>query len=265
MLRNAFAGGGTLLLSALLLPAAWAATPSVLRCQVDANTELRVSFDGAGRPAAVGASVVAGTRDCEIDSAAPPRADADGKTWHFDAWREPLDTQRGSARLRREASGWSLAWQPAACGALALPAERRLGTGQEGCWQEPDRAAMLDDFWQQLRRALSAQDGVALVALAQARPKFGGQAAERGLLGEGIGCIVALPLRTAPQPLALSSLLGDAQAMRGNLQVRWIGRDRVRIGQALELAWQEGSAVDGHWAISAVGAEPDRLRGCASH
>lgn len=206
--------------STALLTAAASAAPAVLHCPVDANTQLRIGLERDGRPRAIGASVVAGTRDCEIDSAAPPLASDDGKTWHFDKWRAPLETATLRASLSVAAGGYLARLDPPLCNNLALPAEVRIEVDR--CRREPDRDAALDDAVAAIGAAVVSRDVAALAAMRA--PRLDAAALERAL-----DCVAA-ELRDRP-PL------------------RRLDRDSARLGRALGLAWR-----DDRWQIAALGA-----------
>lgn len=206
-------------LVALSTAAASAAPATVLHCPVDANTQLRIALDRDGRPRAIGASVAAGTRDCEIDSAAAPTTSSDGKTWHFDKWRAPLDMSPLRASLTVADNGYAIHLDPPLCNNLALPADVRVDTAR--CRREPDRDAALDDAVAAIDAAVAARD---LPALASMRaPRLDAMVLERAL-----DCVAA-ELRVRP-PL------------------RRIDRDSARLGRALGLAWR-----DDRWQIAALG------------
>lgn len=207
-------------LAALSSAAATAAPPSVLHCPVDTNTQLRIALDRDGRPRAIGASVVAGTRDCEIDSAAAPAATGDGKAWHFDKWRAPLEAAALRASLTVADGGYVARLDPPLCNNLALPVEIRVDVDR--CRREPDRDAALDDAVAAIGAAVNSRDVPALAALRSPR-------LDAAVLERALDCI--------------------GTELRGHPPLRRLDRDSARLGRALGLAWR-----DDRWQIAALGA-----------
>lgn len=145
--------------------------PTQLVCAPDDVHRWRVSRDAAGTPLRVSAGVAAGTRECDFASAGPPRPQPDG-TWRFE-WRDELLGQQQRVDVRRVGTdGYTLAFTPAACGALRIPASAALAPAAPGCTVSVDRDAAFEQFWRQLRDALAREDGALLQRLSLPQLEF---------------------------------------------------------------------------------------------
>lgn len=145
--------------------------PSLLACAPDGIHRWAVSRDATGTPLGVSLSVAAGTRECDFTSAGAPKVLVDGG-WRFE-WDDPVVGQHQRVDVRRTGdAGYTLSLEPAACGALQVPATATLAPGGKGCAASVDRSGAFEQFWHQLRDALARGDGELLQRLSLPQLEF---------------------------------------------------------------------------------------------
>lgn len=254
-----------LLASTVLAAAATAAAgapppPTQLVCARDGSHRWRLSLDAAGLPRQVGAGIAAGTRECDFASEGPPTALAGGG-WRFQ-WDDAVLGQRQRVDVRRAgASGFVFHLDPAACGALKLPATVTLSPGAPGCTQAVDRDGAFEQFWQQLREALARGDGGQLQQLALPQLEFvEGPDIVRApatVLRGAARCLPGVPATT--QRLELRDLLArDAPPRPDMPPLSRKGDSRIDIAGAMSLRWTAQG-----WRIDGFNTSPEVFRRCS--
>ncbi|MGQ3053799.1 MAG: hypothetical protein ACT6S0_18635 [Roseateles sp.] len=244
--------GRTLLTLALLVPFAAAhgadAPPTQLICKPDGVHSYRVSHDAAGTPLAVSVSVAAGKRECDWASAGPPLAQADGG-WRFD-WTDTTLGQRQRVDVRRAAgAGYTLAFEPAACGALEIPAMAALAPKAAGCSVSVDRDGAFVQFWRQLRDALARGDGLLLQKLSLPQLDF----VEGPDIVKAPATVMRRAARCLPDVTATTQRLDIRHMIAGDTPPRpdmpplsRKGNERIDFAGAMSLRWTpQGWRMDG--------------------
>ena len=233
--------------------------PLQLVCTPDAQHRYRVSHDGAGQPLQLSVALTAGTRECDFSSAGAARPQPDG-SWRFD-WQDETLGQRQRVDVRRSGEGgYALAFTPAACGALQLPATVTLAPGGAGCSSSVDRDAAFDLFWRQLRDAVNRGDGQALQQLALPKLEFveGPDIVKlpANVLRSAARCLPGVPATT--RQLTLRDLLAPAQAPRlDQPPLSRKGDSRIDLAGAMSLTWTAQG-----WRIDGFNTSPDVFRQC---
>lgn len=239
----------TLFIFALLTPLAAAAQPPTqLVCTPDSVHSFRVSHDAAGAPLTVSVSVAAGARECDFSSAGAPVAQADG-SWRFD-WTDATLNQRQRVDVRRAgAGGYTLAFEPAACGALKIPAAATLAPAAKGCAVSVDRVGAFAQFWRQLRDALARGDGELLQQLSLPQLEFveGPDIvkAPSALMRRAARCLPDITATT--QPLDIRRMIaGDTPPRLDMPPLSRKGDARIDFAGAMSLRWTpQGWRMDG--------------------
>jgi hypothetical protein len=250
MLRSAFAlsCGLTLLSSVSAAP-----LPTQLVCAPNDTLRLRVSREAAGAPREVGVGVTAGTRECDFTSRGAPAA-LPGGGWRFE-WDDAVLGQRQRVDLRRDGAGYALAFEPAACGVLQLPATATLTPARRGCRVSVDRDAAFADFWRALRDAIAREDGAALQRLALPQLEFveGPDIvrAPAAVLRGAARCLPDVPATT--QRLSLRDMLAVPEPRLDMPPLSRKGESRIDFAGAMSLRWtREGWRIDGFNASRSV-------------
>lgn len=167
------------LLAAALLAAASARAqvmpdplPTQLVCQPSDSLTVSVSRDAAGAPLGAGLYVTSGTHECDLHTAGPASAQADG-SWRF-AWADKAqaDTRYRATVKRDGPDGYTLAFEPARCGTLVLPTSATLAPKDKGCKTRVDRDGAFLIFWRQFRDAVFKRDGDMLQRLSLPQLEF---------------------------------------------------------------------------------------------
>ncbi len=167
------------LLAAALLAAAGAHAqvtpdplPTQLVCQPSDSLTVSVSRDAAGTPLRAGIYVTSGTHECDLSSAGPATVQPDG-SWRF-AWadKDQADTRYRATVKRDGSDGYTLAFEPARCGTLVLPASSALAPKGKGCKSRVDRDGAFLTFWRQFREAVFKRDGDMLQRLSLPQLEF---------------------------------------------------------------------------------------------
>lgn len=140
------------------------APPTQLVCQPAENLTVSVSRDSSGAPLSAGIYAASGTHECDVHTQGPAQAQADG-SWQFEWLDRIAGNTHYRASVRRTGDGYTLAFDPARCGTLALPATATLAAGGQGCGSRVDRDAAFVLFWRQLRDAVARRDGELLQRL----------------------------------------------------------------------------------------------------
>ncbi|MDT7838665.1 hypothetical protein [Aquabacterium sp. OR-4] len=234
------------------------ALPTRLACTPDPGHRVALSLDAQGVPLGASVAVAAGARECDLTTSGAPVLQADGR-WRF-AWR---DERLGSEQLlivQRGPAHYRIALQPAACGALQLPAFFVLAAQAPGCSVTVDRQAAFAQFWQALREALARDDGAALQGLSLPRLSFvegpDEVTAPASVMRQAARCVPGVP---APvQRLSLGSLLQAAEAPRLDMPPLHLRQNReISVAGAMTLAWTPQG-----WRIQGFNASPSVMRDC---
>lgn len=243
------------------LPAAHAAEPppTQLICTPDGIHSFRVSRDAAGAPLAVSLSVSAGTRECDWASTGAPLAQADG-SWRFD-WNDPTLGQRQRVDVRRAGTdGYTLALEPAACGALKVPATATLAPAAKGCAVSVDRDGAFVQFWRQLRDALARGDGELLQQLSLPQLEF----VEGPDIVKAPSSVMRGAARCLPDVTATTQRLDIRRMIAGDVPPRLDmpplsrkGDARIDFAGAMSLRWTAQG-----WRIDGFNASRDVFRNC---
>lgn len=221
--------------------------PTQLACNPDANTRWALSRDGNGTPRQVSVSVTAGTRECDFASSGAPSA-LPGGGWRFD-WQDEVLGQRQRVDVQPAGDGFRLSPQPAACGALRLPATVTLSPKAAGCTESVDRDGAFEQFWQQLRDALARQDGERLQQLSMPQLEFveGPDIvkAPASVMWRAARCLPRVTATT--RPIELRDLLKPEQAPRLDMPpLSRKGDSRIDFAGAMSLRWTaQGWRMDG--------------------
>lgn len=229
--------------------------PTQLVCAPDDIHRFRVSRDAAGTPVQVSLSVAAGARECDWASAGPPAAQADG-SWRFD-WQDATLGQRQRVDVRRAgANGYTLALEPAACGALKAPAAATLAPEAKGCTTSVDRDGAFDQFWRQLRDALARNDGELLLRLSLPELEFveGPDIvkAPSSIMRGAARCLAGLSA-THPRVEVRDMLAGDKPPRLDMPPLSRKGDSRIDFAGAMSLVWTpQGWRMDGFNASRSV-------------
>lgn len=144
--------------------------PTLLSCSPDDINRFAVRLDGDGTPLAAGASVVAGTRDCDLFSSGPAQVQPDG-SWRF-AWNDASLNQPYTMKVARSGTSYRVSVSPAQCGPLRLESGATLTPGAKGCQSSVDRNGALVQFWRALRDAVARDDGALLQRLSLPKVQF---------------------------------------------------------------------------------------------
>lgn len=244
--------------AALVLPLAAAALPpppTQLVCAPDAIHRFRVSRDAAGAPLQVGASMAAGTRECDFASAGTPIAGPEGG-WRFE-WQDAVLGQRQRVDVQRAGrDGYRLAFEPAACGALKLPATATLSPAGSGCTVSVDRDGAFGQFWRQLRDALAREDGALLQQLSLPQLEFveGPDIvkAPASILRSAAPCLARLSA-THPRLEIRDMIAGDQPPRLDMPPLSRKGDSRIDFAGAMSLRWTaQGWRMDGFNASRSV-------------
>lgn len=236
-----------------------AALPRQLVCAPDAQHRYRVSHDAAGQPLQLSVALNAGTRDCDFRSAGPARPQPDGG-WRFE-WQDDTLGQRQRVDVWRHAEGgYALAFTPAACGALQLPATVTLAPGAAGCSRSVDRDAAFDLFWQQLRAAVARGDGAALQQLSLPQLEFveGPDILKvpASVMRQAARCLPGVPATT--RRMTLRDLLAPEPPLRlDQPPVSRQGNARIDLAGAMSLTWTAQG-----WRIDGFNTSPQVFRQC---
>ncbi|KQW49671.1 MULTISPECIES: hypothetical protein [unclassified Roseateles] len=222
--------------------------PTQLVCQPDEVHSFRVSRDAAGAPLQVSLSVSAGARECDFASTGPAVAQADG-SWRFD-WTDATLNQRQRVDVRRAgADGYRLAFTPAACGALQVPATATLAPTAAGCAVSVDRDGAFVQFWRQLRDALARGDGELLQRLSLPQLEF----VEGPDIVKAPSSVMRRAARCLPDVTATTQRLDIRSMIAGNTPPRLDmpplsrkGEGRIDFAGAMSLRWTpQGWRMDG--------------------
>ncbi|MCE4555918.1 hypothetical protein [Pelomonas cellulosilytica] len=251
-----------LLVAALASPLApaWAAPaapalPTQLVCKPDVNHVFSVSRYAVGTPLAVSASVSAGTRDCDFASTGSPTA-LPGGAWRFEWDDETLGQRQRVDVSRAGADGYTVAFNPATCGALRLPASVALSPSGRGCAVSVDRDGAFVQFWQQLRDALARRDGDLLQRLSLPQLEFVDGPdivkAPSSIMRTAARCLPGVPATT--KALDLGEILRSAEAPRLDMPpLSRRGDARIDFAGAMSLTWTpQGWRMDGFNASPGV-------------
>lgn len=236
-----------------------AAPPTQLACSPDEVHSFHVSKDAAGTPLRAGMSIAAGTRECDLSSMGAPTA-LPGGGWRFE-WRDGGERRR--IDIRRSGDGYTLAFEPAACGALRIPATATLAPKGKGCTESVDRIQAFVLFWRQLRDAIARDDGALLQRLAQPQVGFseGDVRMKRpaSVLREGASCLVSVfaPLGK----VSLAEMLQATDTPRVDMRpVTYVNEGLIKVGgEAMAAVWTPQG-----WRISSLNASPAVFELCKS-
>lgn len=249
-------------LLALLLPVAAPALPPLptqLVCEPDGIHRWRVSRDAAGAPLEVSLSVAAGTRECDFSSKGAPKVQADGG-WRFEWDDETLGQHERIDVKRAGTDGYALSLQPAACGALKVPAAVTLAPSGKGCRTSVDRYGAFDQFWRQLRDALARGDGELLQQLSLPQLEFveGPDIvkASSSVMRRAARCLPDVPATT--QDLDIRRMIAGDVAPRLDMPpVSLKGESRIDFAGAMDLKWTPQG-----WRMAGFNASRDVFSSC---
>lgn len=211
--------------------------PTLLSCSADDINRFFVRLDGHGVPLAAGASVVAGTRDCDVTSSGPAQAQPDG-SWRF-AWNDALLNQPYRMTVARSGASYRVTVSPAQCGALALAASATLTPGAKGCTSSVDREGALVQFWRALREAIARDDGALLQRLSLPKVQFAEgpdvMEAPASIMRTGARC---LPDVIAPvKGITIGQMLADPADPRIDMPPVSSIKGGLSLADAMTLAW----------------------------
>lgn len=145
--------------------------PRQLVCRPTENLTVHVRLDGSGAPLGAGVFATSGTHECDVQSQGAGVAQADG-TVRF-AWTAQDEGKAYAATVKRVgAEGYSVSFQPAGCGTIALPASLSLSAQGKGCKARVDRDAAFVLFWRQFKTAIAQRDGEMLQRLSLPQLEF---------------------------------------------------------------------------------------------
>lgn len=243
--------GMRLALITLLLPLAVQALPpppTQLVCAPDNVHRFGVSRDASGTPLAVSVSIAAGTRECDFASTGAPVAQPDG-AWRFDRQDATLGQRQRVDVKRAGADGYSLAFEPAACGVLKIPALATLTPGAKGCTVSVDRDGAFEQFWRQLRDALARGDGELLQQLSLPQLEF----VEGPDIVKAPSSVMRRAARCLPRITATTQRLEIRDMIAGDTPPRLDmpplsrkGDSRIDFAGAMSLKWTpQGWRMDG--------------------
>lgn len=260
-MRDAHTALTALLLAIPVAAKALPPPPTQLVCAPDATTHWRVSRDENGGPQQVSVSIAAGTRECDFRSTGAAATLPEGG-WRFE-WDDEELGQRMRVDLKRAgAEGFELRLQPAACGALKLPAVVTLAPSARGCRVSADREGAFDQFWRQLRDALARNDGELLQQLALPQIEF----VEGPDLVKAPASVMRRAARCLPrvgattQRLELRDLLKAEQPPRLDMPpLSRKGDSRIDFAGAMDLKWTAQG-----WRIAGFNASRDVFERCAA-
>jgi hypothetical protein len=228
--------------------------PTQLVCAADAIHRFRVSRDAAGTPREVSVSVAAGTRECDFTSAAAPQPQPDG-SWRFE-WRDETLGQPQRVDVRRTGpDGYALAFAPASCGVLQIPAAATLAPAAPGCTVSVDRDGAFGQFWRQLHDALARGDGELLQQLSLPQLEFveGSDIvkAPSSIMRGAARCLPDVPAST--QRLSLREMLAADPPRLDMPPLSRKGESRIDFAGAMSLRWTaQGWRIDGFNASRSV-------------
>lgn len=246
----------------LLIPAATAVAasppaelPVQLMCSPDDLHTFVVTRDAAGAPLAVGMNIAAGARECGFSSAGPPTS-RPGGAWRFD-WQDDITRQRQRVDVQRIGTdGYALSFEPAACGALKIPATATLTAKGKGCAVSVDRHHAFVQFWHQLRDALARNDGMLLQRLALPQLEFvegpDAMKAPASILRHAAACLPTVPTVDGNTDIG-RILASEGQPRMDMPPVSRRGDSRVSFGGAMSLRWTpQGWRMEGFNASRSV-------------
>jgi hypothetical protein len=211
--------------------------PTLLSCSADDINRFFVRLDGNGAPLAAGASVVAGTRDCDVSSSGPAQTQPDG-SWRF-AWNDALLHQPYQMNVTRSGASYRVTVSPSQCGALALAPSATLTPGAKGCTASVDRDGALVQFWRALREAIARDDGALLQRLSLPKVQF----AEGPDVMEAPSSIMRTGARCMPDVIApvkgitIGQMLADPADPRIDMPPVSSTRRGLNLADAMTLAW----------------------------
>jgi hypothetical protein len=247
-----------LLVLAGLHAAAQAGLPTLLSCAPDDVHRAALTLDDGGAPLGASVSIAAGARECDLLTEGAPARQADG-SWRF-AWRDRGDGADHALHVSRTASGYALTLQPAACGALALPATFTLAPAGKGCQSGVDRHAAFVQFWRSLREAIARDDGAALEKLSLPQLLFvegpDDVKAPASVMRHAARCVLDVPAPVQRTDLRAILMATDSPRLDmpplSNRRNQW-----VSFAGAMTAAWtREG------WRIEGFNASPSVMREC---
>lgn len=242
-------------LAAQALPA----PPTQLVCTPDGIHRFRLSRDAVGAPLQVSFSIAAGARECDFSSAAAPTAQADG-TWRFE-WKDETLGQQQRVNVKRAGSeGYTLAFEPAACGALKIPATATLTPTAKGCTTSVDRDGAFAQFWRQLRDALARGDGELLQQLSLPQLEF----VEGPDIVKAPASVMRRAARCLPRITATTQRLEIRDMIAGDTPPRLDmpplsrkGEARIDFAGAMDLKWTPQG-----WRMAGFNASRDVFSSC---
>ena len=242
-----------------LAAAALPPPPTQLVCTPDATSRWSLSRDASGTPQQLSVSIAAGTRECDFRSTGAPAALPDGG-WRFEWDDESLGQRQRVDVTRAGSDGFSLRAQPAACGTLKLPALVTLAPAAKGCTVSADRDGAFDQFWRQLRDALSRGDGELLQQLALPQLEFVGGPdivkAPATAMRHAARCLPRVTATT--QRLELRDLLKAEQPPRLDMPpLSRKGDSRIDFAGAMDLKWTPQG-----WRMAGFNASRDVFEKC---
>ncbi|HEY8880911.1 MAG TPA: hypothetical protein VIN03_25295 [Roseateles sp.] len=251
-----------LALIALLIPLAvqaLPAPPTLLACAPDDVHRWAVSRDAAGTPLQVSVSIAAGARECDFLSAGAPKALSDGG-WRFE-WDDKFIGQHQRVDVKRVgADGYTVALEPAGCGALKLPATATLTTAGKGCTVSVDRNGAFAQFWSQLRDALARGDGELLQQLSLPQLEF----IEGPDIVKAPSSVMRRAARCLPRVTATTQRLEIRDMIAGDTPPRLDmpplslrGEGRIDFGGAMDLKWTPQG-----WRMAGFNASRDVFSAC---
>lgn len=236
------------------------APPKQLVCAPDDVHRYRVSHDASGAPLAVSVGIAAGTRECDFSSVGAPTALPDG-AWRFE-WQDEELGQRQRVDVRRSgADGFALRFEPAACGALKLPATATLAPGGKGCSASVDRNGAFVQFWHQLQDALARNDGALLQRLSLPQLEF----VEGPDIVKAPSTVMRTAARCLPrivattQRLEIRDMLGTQPPRLDMPPISRKGETRIDFAGAMSLTWTPQG-----WRMDGFNASPDVFSRCAA-
>jgi len=247
-----------LLLLACLPAAARADLPTLLSCAPDDIHRAALTLDESGAPLAASVSIAAGARECDLYTEGAPARQADG-SWQF-AWRDRGDGADHALRVSRKAAGYTLALQPAACGALVLPAAFTLAASAKGCHSGVDKHAAFVQFWRSLREAVARDDGAALEKLSLPQLLFvegpDEVKAPASVMRHAARCLLDVPAPVQRTDLRAILMATDSPRLdRPPLSTR--RNQWVSFAGAMTAAWTPQG-----WRIEGFNASPSVMRDC---
>lgn len=212
--------------------------PTLLVCHPSENLSASLSYDSRGLLLGAGVYATSGTHECGLQSQGGGTAQTDGAVKF--SWTAEDEGRRYAATVKRVGGdGYTLSFQPAGCGTIALPTSFTLSAKGRGCQTSVDRDEAFVLFWRQLKDAIARRDGDLLQSLSLPQLEFSPDAgtvkAPASVIRHAAACLPAIVttesgtdigqmMKTIDRPQLDRpplSRVGDGRVSAGAFSAKW--------------------------------------------